>query len=179
MIFYYFFYFVVLSIKANGLRWCEFVCWIEPHHFVLGKINFGKKSCLKYETIVVSGMSSPDMNNHDASSKQSSHNIKRSSTKMHAGRQTSSKSFSSLGIGNNSSTKKNQSNQLDYELIKPRPEGFNQNCPQSNAYDCLVFLIYCFEHDKFAITYIDGNTIGLPFVIRDGRNWKRSPKKAC
>ena len=96
---------------------------------------------------------------------------------MHAGRQTSSKSFSSLGIGNNSSTKKNQSNQLDYELIKPRPEGFNQNCPQSNAYDCLVFLIYCFEHDKFAITYIDGNTIGLPFVIRDGRNWEKVTKE--
>lgn len=143
--------------------------------------------------VIITGMSTTNTNNNNnADNDNGNNNNEKSSSesKGKVGPATSSsfssssaksnrsavsgKSFSSIGIGSsvaNLVTKINSN--LDFDLIKPRPEGNNINYPPTATYDCAVFLIYCLQHDRFALTSIDADTLGLPFVIRDRRNWQK------
>ena len=95
-------------------------------------------------------------------------------------------SIASLGIGsgvsNLSPNEQQQRNllkkKLDIELVKPKPENSQHMSHDhgSPMYDCILFLIYCIEHDRFAVTNVndDHQTIWLPFVSRDGNDWSRA-----
>lgn len=94
---------------------------------------------------------------------------------------SSNKSITSIGIGTNTSETGTGAKPKSFkiELIKPKAE----NClkvsevysESSSIYDCIVFLIYCAEHDRFAVTKVSQNPfdkiIWMPFVVRDNRSW--------
>lgn len=124
--------------------------------------------------------------NKNSSSPSSANNASSCSGVNRTASNKSFNSFTSLGIGSGVNTASPNEQQhrillkkkLDIELVKPKPEN-SQHMGHDHGsvmYDCILFLIYCIEHDRFAVTNVndDHHTIWLPFVSREGNDWSRA-----
>lgn len=61
--------------------------------------------------------------------------------------------------------------QMDAKYISLRPQNAGQERTKA-TFDCVVYLLYCSEHDKIAVNQVDTDAYWLPFVTRNGRSWK-------
>ena len=86
---------------------------------------------------------------------------------------SSNESNVSVGIGAlNDYNNQHQVTKDRFSLVKLRPVSFNfWTCNQT--YDCMVFVMYCGQHDKLAVTQVDSEIVWFPFVPRQGRNWRK------
>lgn len=96
----------------------------------------------------------------------------------------SDQSVCSIGIGQqqpDSIENPNRSKKFDLELIRPKAENSSGRDDYYPTFDCILFLIFCGEHDRFAVTDIHNDNknaiIWLPFVGREGRNWRQASEE--
>lgn len=95
-----------------------------------------------------------------------SHNRKPSSRTS----QASAGSVSSIGMGNVGGQQP-LPKKLEAKYISLRSHNASQERTKA-AYDCIVYMLYCTQHDKIALNQVDGETYWFPFITRDGRTWK-------
>lgn len=89
--------------------------------------------------------------------------------RMYAGRMNSQGSISSLGIGTRG-TKPSDEENFAKRLM---PEG---EVPSTLTYDCVVYLIYCSEHDQIAVTNVARTrVVWFPYVaMPEGNTWEQA-----
>ena len=58
-----------------------------------------------------------------------------------------------------------------YIMLRPHNSGVERNRP---TYDCVMFMLYCVEHDKIAVSNVDNDVYWFPFVTREGRTWGKA-----
>lgn len=62
------------------------------------------------------------------------------------------------------------SQKLEAKYISLRSQNGSQERTKA-TYDCVAYLLYCTEHDRMAVSQVDGELYWFPFITRDGRTW--------
>lgn len=81
---------------------------------------------------------------------------------------SSAGSVASVGMGGGQQAMMPQ--KLEAKYISLRSQNGSQERTKA-TYDCVAYLLYCTEHDKMAVSQVDGEVYWFPFITRDGRTW--------